>query len=140
MRFVVLLAVLVGVIACSSTKVDAPAPIDAGEETTIPEECAITPLHFDEVASADCDPCRLPDLVEGASCGAASVGVECEKGDHCAWECNEVWVCDATQHWTKVSSARSVQTASARVTSSPAPRARSRRWRGCPATTCRSET
>lgn len=81
------------------------AALDAGP--VIPEECRPTPAHLDEVASPDCSPCNQIAFSEGLSCFDLPVGLECEAGDHPAWECNDVWRCDEDQHWTKVHDRRS---------------------------------
>ncbi len=103
-------ATIATAIACSggSSPVASNAP-DAGEPETDPFPaglCDVTPKHLDAVAPPDCELCASQTLTEGATCYDVPVGLECERGDHPAWECNAVWRCTEDQHWTLVQAAR----------------------------------
>ena len=93
--------------ACGTRSIDATpdAAVDSGP--AIPAECVPTPARLDVPAAPDCSSCAQIAFSEGLSCFDVPVGLECESGDHPAWECNDVWRCDEDQHWTKVHDRRS---------------------------------
>ena len=95
MRSIVAVTLLAILVACSSTR-DPGAPADAAVERapSIPLECVPTPSRLEDVAGPDCDPCTNQKFDEGATCSDVPIGLECEVGDHPAWECNDVWRCD----------------------------------------------
>lgn len=95
------------VVACSAAPRESEfRGVGGNGEWVLPAGCEVEPIHVDGEPPPDCDPCIGRLLADGASCGDLSPGFECERGDHPAWVCNEIWRCSDELAWHQIQGRR----------------------------------